>query len=50
MESSEIVPLVKRGNHCLLGQLMADRILPKDFLKAPPSMESDGRGILQRHW
>jgi len=34
MESSEIVPMVKRGIHCLIGKLMADRILPKDFLKA----------------
>lgn len=35
MESTEMVPMVKRGNHCLIGKLIADRILPKDFLKIP---------------
>lgn len=35
LETSEIVPLVTRGKDCLVGKLLADRIVPREYFKAP---------------
>jgi hypothetical protein len=35
LEMSEIEPLVSRGKHCLIGKLLADRVVPKEFFKTP---------------
>ncbi len=35
LENLEIVPMVDRGRSCLVGKLVADRIIPKEFCKAP---------------
>jgi len=35
LETPEIVPMVNRGRSCLVGKLVADRIIPKEFYKAP---------------
>jgi len=35
MNISELEPLVDRGKACLVGKLLADRIVPKDYFRAP---------------
>jgi hypothetical protein len=35
LETSEIESLVSRGKHCLIGKLIADKVVPKEFFKAP---------------
>jgi hypothetical protein len=35
VESTEIVPLESRGKDCLVGKLISDRIVPKEFLRVP---------------
>jgi hypothetical protein len=35
LETPEIVPMVNRGRSCLVGKLVADRIIPKEFYKTP---------------
>jgi len=35
LEASEIEPMVSRGRYCLIGKLLSDRVVSKDFLKAP---------------
>lgn len=32
IQDSELVPLVSRGKFCLVGKLLADRVVAKDFL------------------
>jgi hypothetical protein len=34
LEDSEIEPMVSRGKYCLIGKLLSDRVVTKDFLKA----------------
>jgi hypothetical protein len=36
LEVSEIEPMVSKGKYCLIGKLLSNRVVPKDFLKAPP--------------
>jgi hypothetical protein len=52
LETSEIEPLVSRGKHCLIGKLLADRVVPKEFFKAPPTsgLASLERGFLSGGW
>jgi hypothetical protein len=35
VDAPEIEPLVKRGRTCIVGKLIADRIIPKEYYKAP---------------
>jgi hypothetical protein len=35
LDLEEIAPMVQRGRFCLIGKLLADRIVPKDFFKVP---------------
>jgi hypothetical protein len=35
IQDSELVPLVSRGKFCLVGKLLADRVVAKDFLRGP---------------
>jgi hypothetical protein len=35
MNDSELEPLVHRGQVCLVGKLLVDRIVPKDYFQAP---------------
>jgi hypothetical protein len=35
LESSELTPLVNRGKDCLIGKIVADHIIPKDFFRGP---------------
>jgi hypothetical protein len=35
LESSQLTPLVNRGKDCLIGKLVANRIIPKDFFRGP---------------
>jgi hypothetical protein len=35
LDISEIDPLVTQGKTCLVGKLVTDRIIPKEFYKAP---------------
>lgn len=35
LEAPEIESLVKRGRTCIVGKLVADRIIPKEYYKAP---------------
>jgi hypothetical protein len=35
LEAPEIVPLVTRGRSCVVGKLVADRIIPREYYKAP---------------
>jgi hypothetical protein len=35
LEAPEVEPLVKRGRSCIVGKLIADRIIPKEYYKDP---------------
>ncbi len=35
LEVAEIEPMVHRGKVCLVGKIMAERIVPKEYFKAP---------------
>jgi len=35
LETAELVPVVNRGQGCIIGKIMADRIVPKEFFKTP---------------
>jgi hypothetical protein len=37
LDTPELVPLVNRGRSCLVGKMVADRIVPKEYYKAPLS-------------
>jgi hypothetical protein len=52
LETSEIESLVSRGKHCLIGKLIADKVVPKEFFKAPllRALASLERGFLSSGW
>jgi hypothetical protein len=35
LKALEIIPLVNRGRACVVGKLVADRIIPREYYKAP---------------
>jgi len=35
LDVGEIAPMVHRGKVCLIGKILADRIVPKDYFRAP---------------
>jgi hypothetical protein len=35
LDAPDIVPLVNRGRSCVVGKMVADRIVPKEYYKAP---------------
>jgi len=35
LDADDLNPLVRRGKSCLVGKLLVDRIVPKEFFKAP---------------
>jgi hypothetical protein len=47
VESTEIVPLVSRGKDWLVGKLISDRIVPKEFLRVPLIRAWRPKGIVK---
>jgi hypothetical protein len=35
LEAAEMAPMVHRGTVCLVGKIMAERIIPKEYFRAP---------------